>query len=112
MQGSGAVKRISEALRLERGRPAAPIINFESAIGITRRYDAPGHDLQALLGNHPRDCVRDLGCDAVTVNVPPRPRMTHEPPLLFRAQSLPQRVAIGSQAVDGRAPTHLGTAPA
>src|SRR4051812_13068434 len=111
MQRPSAIEDIFESLGPVLGSTAAAVLDLDSVRYVARRNNSSGDDLQLSPGDRIRDYVRDLGSDAVAVDVPPRARMAKEPLLLVQRQALPQMMAVGAQAVDRRAPADLGAPP-
>src|SRR4051794_38035094 len=87
---------------------ASPDLDEERVRLLDPGNDSSGHDLHPTFRDELSDRRGDFGCDPVPVDVPPRPRMPKEAPLLLAAEALPQSVAMRPEAVDRGLPAHLG----
>ena len=103
---AGTIEHIAEApRRLRRVLPAPAIGHLNLVTRDMSTEQSSGDDFEAALFNEPIHLLRDLGRDAMTVNVPPRPTVAEEQTLLPNRKRLPQRVAERPKGVDCRPPS-------
>src|SRR3954451_20442491 len=76
MERAGAIEAVGKRRRSNRRRAAWVELDLQRVRRFARARNPPGNDLEAALGNHAGYCCGHFRRNAVTMDVPPRPRMT------------------------------------
>src|SRR5579884_593577 len=89
MERTSAVEHVGECFGLQRFHAASAIANFDTRGSCRSTHDPARNNLKPSLGDHSADHGGYFRRDTMSMNIPPRARVTQELPLLVTGKTLP-----------------------